>query len=328
MVKKLKAFTLVETIISMAIIIIVSFCILPVLTKSKSRTIDSVSLRGQYGCWYDTTQNSLMEWYFNERTPRTPEPRPVTECKLVLDTRPANFYILASGAGSDFLPGQVKSVYTPALGNHLDIEIGRTGTFVTTTTVSTGASAETIASGANPSTASYSSGLIPENIKSCKVFEGEACAIDCEVLQKTNYESTDEYIVRINGCESIDEFGNPNTKVIDLTDLRYSGAAGAQDLKDIPPSAINTYSAPNGYYYYDNTGYKLNFEFYDSSYVYSDMILGYTNNTSNNYNSATKSKMSEIIDSISTRRQSRLTVLLSGLNAGAPRTDGAVLILW
>ena len=327
----------------MAIIIIVSFCMLPVLTKSKTKQIDTVTLRGQYGCWYDTTDNTLKEWYFNERTPRTPEPKAVGNCQLILDTRPANFYILAAGAGSNFLPGQVKSVYTPALGNHLNIEIGRSGTSITSTTVSTGASAEAIASGADPNTVSYTSGLIPENIKSCKLIEAAdpTCNADCEVLQKTNYASADnQYIVRINNrfldtdgdgkdnCLMLDAYGNPDTKIIDIQNLRYSGESGSQNLKSISQSVMSKYSNPNGYYYYDDSGYKLNFEFYDSSYVYSDMLLGHTNNLSHNYNTTTKSKMSEIIDTISSRRQSRLTALLSGLNPGAPNTNGAVLILW
>ena len=329
MVNKTRAFTLVETLISMAIIVMVSLCMLPVLTKSKSKQIDTITIRGQYGCWYDTTTNKLNEWYFNERTPRTTTPREVPNCQLRLDTRPANFYILAAGAGSDHLPAQVKSIYTPALGDHLEIELGLYGTANTTTTVSTGASAEAIASGANPSTLNLGNGLIPENIKGCKIIKGEACAVDCEVLQKSNYAGTNEYIARINGCEQIDEFGNPNTKVIPLSELNYVGDDGQQNLKNLTKDETRIYSNANDYYY-TSAGdvYRLNFEFYDSSYMLPDMLLGHENNTSCNYNTATKSKMSEIIDSISTRRASELTRLLSGLNAGAAGHNGAVLILW
>ena len=77
MVKKSGAFSLAEAMISMLIIAMVGIAALPVLTKSKP-PIESVSLRGQYGCWYEPDPSSgkyiLKEWYFDERTPRTPNP--------------------------------------------------------------------------------------------------------------------------------------------------------------------------------------------------------------------------------------------------------------
>ena len=54
MVKRYKkAFTLVEVIMSMIIIMIVTATLVPTLTKVKPK-MQSVTLRGQYACWYNS----------------------------------------------------------------------------------------------------------------------------------------------------------------------------------------------------------------------------------------------------------------------------------
>ena len=198
------------------IITMVGIAALPVLTKSKP-PIESISLRGQYGCWYEpdpmTGEVKLWEWYFDERTPRTPAPIDVASqgregCILRLDQRPANFYILASGAGSNDVPAQVTAVWTPALSNELAIVVGKHGTDVINTTVSVGGmyddpedatddkvfvaggSAEASAAGPKESVVggydimgSYE-GVIPENAITCKVINSSYGSLpkSCEVL--------------------------------------------------------------------------------------------------------------------------------------------------
>ena len=256
MVKFFKAFSLAEAMISMLIITLVGIAALPVLTKSKP-PIESISLRGQYACWYEpdpvTGQEKLWEWYFDERSPRTPEPTDVATlgrdgCILRLDQRPANFYILAAGAGSTNVPAQVSAVWTPALSNELAITVGRYGTDTVNTTVATGGmvdddndpstpdvfvaggSAEVSANGPKEAViGGYDivgryGGIIPENAVTCKIINSSSSISSmlksCEVLDviNHNYDGSgnvvyeQSYKIRFNGCETYDEAGNPDNR--------------------------------------------------------------------------------------------------------------------
>lgn len=333
---KNKAFTLVEAVISMMIIAIIAIGALPVLTKNKPQ-IESVTLRGQYACWWDGDQ--LKEWYFDERSPRTTNPINVDSCMLKLDQRPANYYIIAAGAGGVSVPAQVSTVYTPAISSNLEIEVGKTGDYNNhTTTVKAGASAEAIANG--PSDASVMQKLIPANIKSCKLIQGPSCAQSCQVVEviKHDYYTntyTNTHKVRINGCGTTDEYGNSNTTLIAFGDLNYRGEASLADFNNVLSYTRDVISIANPHYYYAygnvdgaNEMFRLNFEFYNSSYISPERVLGFSSNTLNSQNADSKSKMSKIVDTISVRRKSVLTELISSLNAGSPRRNGAVLILW
>lgn len=345
MVDKKRAFTLVESIISMMIIMVVAVGAMTSLTKKKPQ-IESVTLRGQYACWIDDgtygNTGKLLEWYFDERSPRTARPIVVDEsvgCKLKLDQRPANFYILAAGAGNLDTPGQVSTVYTPAIGNELDVVIGKANILTEnvldsrTTKVLNGEQAVAIANGPSAS-GSVISGLIPANVKSCKLISGDACAKSCEVVAISSYSALDgtyfnDYKIRINGCEDIDIYGNPTMKLIKFDSLTYSGISGTMDFDNVNPSdtLINTIAMANPDGYYSGV-YKLGFDFYNSSYLSPKRLLNFTNNTNNNYSTQTRSKMTKILENISIRRKSELTDLLIKLNAGAPAKNGAVLILW
>ena len=118
-------------------------------------------------------------------------------------------------------------------------------------------------------------------------------------------------------------------KLIEFDTLTYSGISGNMDFNNINPSdtLINTIamSNPDGYY---SGVYRLNFDFYNSSYLSPKRLLNFTNNTNNNYSTSTRSKMTKILENISVRRKSELTELMKELNAGAPAKNGAVLILW
>jgi len=122
MVKK-SAFTLVEILIALIIFMITVGAMVPTLTKVKPQ-IEAIGIRGQYGCWWEN--DKLYEQYFDERTPRTPKQDvTATGCKLLLDQRPANFYMIGVGAGSDISDGKLVIKYTPGLSNELEIIAGK-----------------------------------------------------------------------------------------------------------------------------------------------------------------------------------------------------------
>lgn len=339
-----KGFTLVEAIVSMMIVAIITIGAIPTLTKKQPK-IDAVALRGQYACFVDdgTYHNAgkLMEWYFDERSPRTVNPLVVDEaegCRLKLDQRPANYYIVAAGAGSATLPAQTATLYTPAISNDLQIQLGR-NVFGkdTSTIIYNGPSAEVYASGG--ATLS-SAGISPANIKTCKIVQGPSCAQSCQLVEDHSFSYitnsyTSEYKIRINGCWQDNNAVDKVSTLITFDNLRFYGNDSSADFNNVPSTTRDTLSNANDGSYY-GTGYVnsaqqyfyLNFDFYNSSFINPLNELGYTNNILNVYNSSTKSKMSKIIDTISIRRKSTLTEFISNLNPGAVNNNGAVLILW
>ncbi|MBE7708490.1 MAG: hypothetical protein E7Z88_07275 [Cyanobacteria bacterium SIG27] len=391
MVKKSGAFSLAEAMISMLIIAMVGIAALPVLTKSKP-PIESVSLRGQYGCWYEPDPSSgkyiLKEWYFDERTPRTPDPIDVVGeqergCILKLDQRPANFYILASGAGSSTVPAQVSAVWTPALSNELAIVVGQRGINVdvpgvsqsVNTTVSTGGmydvtsddtdekvfvaggSAEANAAGPREDSIDYRiisnglndfGGVIPENAITCKlVSEATGEATSCEVLDVISHGYNaagifydQSYKVRINGCETYDESGNPDDgNLLTFFDINFSGLKETTSFSNVPLELIQKISNANSFGYSgfircgknDTVGgknVKFGLEFANSSYLAQERLLNFEKNTLADWSTSEKSKMSKMIEMISIRRQSELTERILKQNPGGIGKNGAVIILW
>ena len=317
MVKKCKkAFTLIEVIMSMIIIMIVTATLVPALTKVKPK-MQSVTLRGQYACWIENGQ--LKEQYMDERTARRPA-QTVSKCKLHLDQRPAMYYIIASGAGNYSVQGQTITKYASGIASDLDITIGTTSNDGITIVSSSDSGIEEIRAKGGEY---YPNGIIPSNVKSCKLLSSrqpcpnitnknqESCEI-VELINDNNLTSHKDYRIRINGCDAQDEYGYVSRdNLIEFSDLTYS--TSSLFLKeDSTEAQIKSFAKENwNYFYYNNI--VLNLEFNDSSYY------------SNKQN---KSKMSEIVDTISIQRKSDLTKLISNLNAGAPNKNGAVLILW
>ncbi|MBQ4646626.1 MAG: prepilin-type N-terminal cleavage/methylation domain-containing protein [Candidatus Gastranaerophilales bacterium] len=335
MVKKSKGFTLVESIISMIVIAVVATGCLTSITKTKAR-IESVTIRGQYGCWYDNAGN-LHEAYYDERTQRSERTIPAGDnCRLVLDQRPAHFYILASGAGNSESQGQVATVYTPAISNELQIHLGKSGSDNLTTTVSNGDLSVAVANG--PKTGEIINNIIPANVKSCKIVSSTDASCTpktCEVISVINFSGTgfsDEYKIRINGCsEGVDEYGNPIAKTISFSSANFSGINQSSNFTNVSNQLVNFIADanPDAYTAITDDGsatYTFSLEYYDSSYVPPRRQLSFTNNTQEPYGGV--SKMSRILDTISVRRKSDLTDRLLGLNAGAKNNNGAVLILW
>ena len=342
-----KGFTLVEAVISMLIIAMVAIGAIPVLTK-KAPEIEKVSLRGQYACFVDDGtyghNGKLMEWYFDERTPRTVNPIEVETqgCKLKLDKRPAGYYIIATGAGKAGVFAQVKTQYVSSISNQLDIQLGRTNAIYSKDTViNTGSSGEMIAAGAE-SLYSDSSGVLPDNIKTCRLIQAPSCAKSCQVVDEHAYNYTlNAYIsepkVRINGCNSTisaDASQNSPT-LISFNSISFEGFSGTANFNNVNSSTRNTLSNSNNNYYSAiglvngaNTSFKLAFDFINSTFTKPQNELGFKNNTVNIPTSTTKSKMTKLIEMISIRRQSELTRFLVNLNPGAENKNGAVLILW
>ena len=311
-----KAFTLIEVVMSMIILMIVTATMVPVLTKTKPK-IQSITLRGQYACWMEGGQ--LKEQYMDERTARRPAQN-VSKCKLHLDQRPAMYYIIASGAGTNNVQGQTITKYTSGIASDLDITLGTITNGGSTTISSTDSGVEELRAKGGEN---YTNGIIPSNVKSCKLLSAnqpcpnisnktqDGCEV-VELINDNNLNGNKEYRIRINGCDAQDEYGYVSRdNLIEFSDLTYS--ASSLFLKDdATETQIKSIAKANNNYF-RNGNIILNLEFADSSY-YS--------------NKQDKSKMSQIIDMISIQRKSDLTKLISSLKPGAPNKNGDVLILW
>ena len=315
-IKNKKAFTLIEAVISMIIIMIVTATLVPVLTKVKPR-IETVTRRGQYACWVENGQ--LKEQYMDERTARRPA-QVVESCKLHLDQRPARYYIIASGAGTNNVQGQTVTKYTTGIASDLDIVIGTMNNNGSTVVKSADTGADEVRAGGGEYN---SNAIVSSNVKSCKLLSaGQVCPNtslqyqeSCEVVELLNdsdVTSYKDYRIRINGCDTQNDDGYVSRdNLINFSDLVYSSSQLYLPNNPTEAQISSMASSNSNYYYYRNV--VLNFEFNDSSYL---------STMQNN------SKMSKIVDSISIQRKSSLTDLISSLNAGAPNKNGAVLILW
>ena len=313
---KPKAFSLVEMLVSMMIIMVVVAGFIPTLTKSKPK-LDITTKRGQYGCWYEGS--NIYEQYFDERTQRSGKKNVTsTGCKLKLDESPAHFYIIATGAGCNGVAGQAVTLYTPGLAETLDIKLGKYNTSdenCTTTISSNSMSNLVVANGGFKFSNNYLNPYNFSNTNPCKLKSaGNLCKgsstarqQSCTVSEINGINSNNRFIVRINGCESFDEYGNPNEdNIIKLNQLVYSAGTNKE---------ITSSTSTNSRYYHpvgDNT-YKMNF-------TNADPLFG--------REFTKKSKMVQLIDNIPSTRRSSLFDTLKDITPGAPNKDGAVIIMW
>lgn len=338
MVKFKNAFTLVETLVSMLIITTIAIASVSVISKAKPR-IESITIRGQYACWYwnqeaaddaglgsitGIGEGTLVQWYFDERSPRTdkPEINPIREdgsvgCELKFTQRPAQFYILAAGAGAANKHAQVTTAYTQTISDTQMIDIGKATTGFLETKVSLGESNAVIAHGPDPT---YENAY-PGNISSCKIVYDPTGVINSCTVSKNDT----SYQVDLNktGGKSIVQFNQLET--IDWT-------TGTANFNSLSEQQARSRSNSHNRVYRVRTGemqdVEFNFTFEDPSHIPTKNLLGYENNLNNGYSDSASSKMAKIIENISPRRQSQLTDLIGKLNAGAPEHNGAVLILW
>lgn len=361
-----KGFTLTEVIVSMMILAIVAIGALPTLTKSKPQ-IEAITLRGQYACWFwdnaaataagvtlptSIADRALVEWYFDERTPRTPSPRiidrtnPNDGCRLIFDQRPAHYYILASAAGTSAILGNTKALYTQGISDELNIRLGQTSVGLDKSTLIQGPGVNIFAHGASNT---MPKGIIPSNVipstRGCKVAGGPSCVKSCEVVDVYNIDGKKSYQVRFNGCTTQTPMGDVKQTQASFMDeanptdtskhIKYHTTLPSFGLTNVSSGNREKLSDSNNNYYelsalvngvMKNFYFSLAFE--DSNHLAPEYILGFDNNTNNTYSHTMKSKMSKLIDEISVRRKSALTEIIKNLNAGSPDRNGAVLILW
>ena len=313
-IKYKSAFTLVEAMVSMIIIMIVTATLVPALTKVNPK-IETVASRGQYACWFENGQ--LKEQYMDERTARRPA-QVVDSCRLHLDQRPARYYIIATGAGNQGRQAQTVTKYITGIASDLDIKLGTTAVDNEVTTVKnsdTGMEEVRALGGA-----AYANGIMPLNVKGCHLLSvGEVCPNDiskvqegCEVVELLGSSEYKDNVIRINGCDSQDDLGYVDrSNLIEFKDLTYSSSQTYFPDNANESQIANAAISDSNYYYYGSI--RLNLDFADSSFFSKSQNI---------------SKMSQIVNMISIQRKSSLTELIAGLNAGAPNKNGAVLILW
>ncbi len=228
-----RAFSLVETMISMLVLMVIGLAMLPVITKTRPK-IEAVAVRGQYACWYD---GILKQQYADERSVK-PVETPAS-CTFNLDKRPAQYLIIASGAGNSGSQGQFVTKYVPSISSNISITIGTTsGNGITRV-----GDIVTAGGGYSPST----NNLVPLNIKSCKLLSAGA---NCPSAAGQKQESCDVVprngipVIRINGCDIYDANGvNQTSNLISIANLTKTGT------------------------YYTNSTYNMGLELYDSSYL-------------------------------------------------------------
>ena len=339
MVKNKKhAFTIAEIIISFMIIMLVAIAMIPALTKTKPR-IETITIRGQYGCWWEG--NTLYEQYFDERSPRE-EKKAVAECKLMLDKRPAHFYMIGVGGGSQYSPAKVSMRYTPAVNSELSIKVGKASDDPdeSQTVITSGTSPELVASGgfAYDSTSS----LMGENIKPNCTIDASSCgATSCEIkeiIKRDEYGEITQrkYSAVLEGgsCMGFDIYGNQDeSNVVDLSKCSLLNNLGVSaNFDNMQEADIQKISNANNIYWkcFDEAGREqsLNFQFIDSNYMKPLYMLDFSQNTAYNSKIDETPRFSRIVGEITQRRRSQLIQFYEESKFGAINENGAVLVLW
>ena len=261
MVKKITAFTLVEVMMAMIIMAVVGAATMPIISKAKPR-IEQTTVRGQYGCWQQGGQ--LCEAYYDERSLRKVNCG-ISKCQFRLDQRPAQFYIIATGAGSNSRHGQTVTSYSTTKSNNLDIVIGRKDINKATTIKSDkNENIEEITAKNAVEPTELGGKLLntidPDNvvIDFCRLISAgqdckntgvkqESCLV--KDVKESGVEESIAHVV-IEGCDEYNENGDStNTNYIPLSNCTLSGSANED---------TNTT-------HYNCDGYDVNFEFKNSS---------------------------------------------------------------
>ncbi len=351
-----KAFSLVELMVSMIIIIIIALVTLPVITKVKP-DIEIQTIKGQFACWVDN--NHIFQQYFDERSQRG-EPLDVTaqgHCTLTFNQRPANYYILAIGAGANE-EGQLATYYSPVLNQKLTIFPGSTPSHSFDTIIKAGdINGTTILEAKSGATGNF---IDPDNLASNAISS-------CNLL----YANPSSYCPNATRCEAIDIYNGPVIRVISETGTcsntdmtygnmsqnmtylsstrRYNAIAQTINYNDVTLEQQAMLSSANNTIYQDvSNQYQFSFKLNPSYKVIPSKMFNLVNNTANyDYtNPDYETQFVKFIDLVNTRRitpllkrqESRSAILgktsLPTLNPGAPYAasdsehGGAVLILW
>jgi len=305
-----KAFSLVEMIMAMLIIAIVSFAMLPILTRPKPQ-IETVGVRGQFGCYYKGS--TLHQVYYDERTERTDEIASGGQCTFKFDLRPKKYFILMAGAGARVgtvnKPGQIVTDYTDKINSNLTISVPPANSpDHTIMRKDDGMSHMSAGSGASM----LNNGLVPENINACRLLSAGGNCSD------SNYRQV--------GCDTPSYSTVENKYVIDVACM-YTGSDADMPLyhHDYIPLenfSVNTGSVGFSEYLANLNGkqYKVNFELKDSMYTFNDLIV--KKPTTNG------SRIERILTNINFQRKSQMIQDFIDGKFGEAEKAGAVLILW
>ncbi len=324
-IDKKRAFTLIEMMMAMGVILLATFAAMPVLTKSKP-PISKTTIRGQYACWRGNDGN-LYQWLFDERSPRTAAPEVFSGvndvCTFTKDQRPAYFYIYAVGQGDN---GQLDIKALPTAASELKIYIPPKDTNDIPVVAKSNVSTNPEVSAASTDNVVANNGLIRGNIKACKLIQKISCpndtsktALGCEYVSGHGQE-----YVKIVGCESYDAMGN----------LTKGNIIPLECFTLMHPIDCSAIANPSGASEWHKTGrnYKSNNSLAGCADVKNGFVVGFEFNnpimTLNKYamscgNAPDNNKFLTILDNIPSTRQ---TKLLDELKANYK--NGAVLILW
>ena len=324
MVKLKTAFSLAEAIVAMIIIMTVSMCALPVLTKVKNGAgLNPAKMRGVYACyWKDGRlhQRACRERQCEDSTAAG------NFCEFGGVMTAAEFYMIFSGGGGRVFSGQTKTKeFSYMVGEQpLILSPGLPGE--PTSVYRDGNEDKALGGGSSKKIAE-----LHDNIKSCEFllrygFSGcpsdDTCVNPSRKINSCSVEKTDGvFVLKLNGCECYQyNYGDdtnpsydgykPEASYIRLSDLREV-SYNKDRIKDYLTNAsgnANTYT-PNGV---NENDLSFNLTLHDSSLDYN----------------RTTSHMSEILANISALRKNELIDSIIKQNPGAPGVPGAVVILW
>ena len=333
-IDKKRAFTLIEMMMAMGVILLATFAAMPVLTKSKP-PVSKTTIRGQYACWRDN-DGKLYQWLFDERSPRTEDPESISGvndvCTFTKDQRPAYFYIYAVGKGDN---GQLDIKALPTAASELkiyipedvnDVPVIAKSNVSTNPEVSAASTGNVIISNIADNHDVGNNGLIKGNIKSCKLISNGACPNDTsKTALGCEYVSGQEH-VKIIGCESYDNMGNLTKG--NIIPLECFTLKSPIDCSAIASADKTSKWHIKGSHYVSkrsssvaacsevSNGFEVGFEFNKPIMTLNKHVMNCSNAPDNN-------KFLTVLDSIPSTRQ---TPLLDELKANYK--NGAVLILW
>lgn len=301
MVKRKFAFSLAEALVSMIIIMVVTTCMLPVLTRLKSGAgLNPAKMKGAFACYWDG--NALLQRTCNERQCDFPQDRTSAGyCEFAGIMRAASFYVIFTGGGGSISSAQVKTIKFPYSG---DVIVLKPGFIYQPTTVYS--SGEDVAL---PGYSSDNADAAYHNIESCQILSrgcpsGYECidereAVSCKVAQG-------ELI--IEGCEC------------DTYDGHISEASNIP-LSQLTPDLTDNNSKLN-YIKSSLSGGSVN------KYCYNGLCFNLTLKDSTLDANTTTSHFTEILASMNALRQSALVSDLLQLQPGAKGKPGAAVIMW
>ena len=336
MVKNKFAFSILEFIASLLVVAFIVAIVSYGLHKiNPLLRINKQGLSGAFACYYDdcddNNENCELRQilYENNNIKEDKDVTSIGHCNFTYGKRLNRVFVIATGAGSEKNSGQVKTDFAPhefeqiipgrANGNYEDGKTILSGLVVLPGQTS-------------------DNGLQYENIESCEIISSpDRCphvlASDSKMRQSAEYNEKDVPVgcellqnddgstyVKINGCNFGE--GDIDYNTILLSDLkRVKGFLDRLDknsLSDIGKSQKkNIYSYTYNNLPTENNTFKFNFRMKDSTYD-SRVNLSIKNG----------SHMEDILSNMSSLKQNRVINQVLQFKPGAPKKNGAVVIIW